>query len=79
MPGMPDHVGNGEAGPLTQAGPVEPLQARPTEAVLVVHRTLPPNDKLRYKLRCRVQVYKGWHLEIGEERGNKGQFKTKFN
>ena len=49
----PDHMGNGEARPLMQAVPVEPLQARPTEAALMGHRTPPPNDMLSSKICCR--------------------------
>ena len=42
---MPEHVGNGEAGCLTQAGPVEPLQERPTEAAHVGYRTPPASNR----------------------------------
>ena len=39
---LPDQGGNGEAGLLTQGGPVEPVQVLGTEAELVVHQDPPP-------------------------------------
>ena len=49
---MPDHVGNGEAGHLTEEGPVKHLKVESAEAAGVSHRTHAPSSGTRSKINC---------------------------
>ena len=50
---MPDHVGNGEAGHLTEEGPVEHLKEEAAEAADVSRRTHALTSRTRSKIHCR--------------------------